>query len=178
MRPSGTHLYERVHPSVCPSIRVRCASVPRLYLATARSCSEINDRRTSFESVFCYSVISFDYLSICLSIYVTCLAPNSVYTEKQPRRIVARSGLLKSVRTSISILRDISDRMTYRPPMSAPILYSLSVPSIPSHLCPKSLIHRHRYNFLGKPRAREIFYVLFCSLFRPHFWPKGISRVS
>ena len=100
MRPSGTHLYKRVCPSVGPSVgpsvrrSVRRASVgplrlcedrvSRLFLATVRSYTETNDQPTYFESLF---IRRFVHLS--LHTYVTW----SIYAETQPGRIVARSGL-------------------------------------------------------------------------------------
>ena len=112
MRPSGTHLYKRVcpsigpsvgpsvspsvHPSVGPSVRwsVRplrlCENrVSRLFLATVRSYTETNDQPTCFESLLYYSVVFTVCLSICLSIYVTW----SIHAETQSGRIVSRSGL-------------------------------------------------------------------------------------
>ena len=107
MRPSGTHLYKRVCPSVCLSVHrsVRLSVRPsvcllrkcknrvsRLFLATVRSYTETNDQPTCFESLLYYLVISPVCLSICLSIYMS----HDQYTKRQPGRIVARSGLLFS----------------------------------------------------------------------------------
>ena len=92
MRPSGTHLYKRVCPSVRPSVRPLrlCKNrVSRLFLATVRSYTETNDQPTCFESLLYHLVVSPVCSSICLSIYVTW----SIHAETRPGRIVARSGL-------------------------------------------------------------------------------------
>ena len=78
MRPSGAHLYKRVCPSICPSVRrsvgpLRLCKNPvsRLFLTTVRSYTETNDQPTCFECLLYYSVVLPVCLSICLSIYVT-----------------------------------------------------------------------------------------------------------
>ena len=106
MRPSGTHLYKRVCPSVRRSVRrsvrpsVRPSVGPsvrpsrlckkrvsRLFLATVRSYTETNDQPTCFESVFARL-----FVHLSLHTYVAW----SIHAETQPGRIVAQSGLLLS----------------------------------------------------------------------------------
>ena len=67
-----------------------------------------------FDSLLHYSVISSLYSSICLSMYVTCFAPQSIHAEKQSGRSVARSGLLssKDLDRSRFILQTFSKRLS------------------------------------------------------------------
>ena len=76
MRPSGTHLYQRVCQSVGPSVvllvgRLCKNRVSWLFLATVRSYAVANDQPTCFESLMYYSVVSSVCSSICLSTYIT-----------------------------------------------------------------------------------------------------------
>ena len=75
MRPSGTHFHKRVRPSVRLFVYYASAKpYSRLFLATVRSLTGSNDERSCIERLL-------------LSIYVTCLAPNSIHAY--------RSGLLR-----------------------------------------------------------------------------------
>ena len=68
MRPSGTHLYKRVCPSVRP-LRKCQNRVPRLFLATMRSYTESNDRQTCLEGFLYYSC-RFFCLFVQLSLHI------------------------------------------------------------------------------------------------------------
>ena len=87
MRPSGTHLYKRVCPSVRRPVRYACAKTALLSCFWPRwdptLKQMINQHVLRVFSPVCSS--------ICLShTYVTW----SIHAETQPGRIVARSGLL------------------------------------------------------------------------------------
>ena len=92
MRPSGTHLYKRICPSVRPSVRRsvyplrKCKNrVSRLFLATVRSYTETNDQPTCFDSLLYHLVVSPVCSSICLSIYVTwSIHADTVRTHRCP----------------------------------------------------------------------------------------------
>ena len=80
--------------SICPFAFVHnVCCVFRLFMATKKSYNKSNDPKTCFESVFhCSDVLSRVRLSVspCMS---NILAPNSIHTETQSGRIVARLGL-------------------------------------------------------------------------------------
>ena len=108
MSPSGTHLYKRVFPSVRPSIRpsvrpsVHLSVSPSIHPSVCLSVTQVQkpcllavfghdpklnqmiDRHVLRASLTTFVDLSV-YLSVCLSIYVTC----SVHAVTQSGRIVA-----------------------------------------------------------------------------------------
>ena len=95
MRPSGTHLYKRVGPSVCWSIRPSVCPLRFLENRSFRHYSVAAMLR--FKPNTLWDALRLIHLSvrlsICPSIYLTCPAPKSIHTETQSGRIFARSGL-------------------------------------------------------------------------------------
>ena len=94
LRSSVIHLRGSILLSICPfSFVHNVGRVFPLFMATKKSYNKSNDPKTCFESVFhCSDVLSRVRLSVspCMS---NILAPNSIHTETQSGRIVARLGL-------------------------------------------------------------------------------------